>query len=224
MAEAETVAVQPRTVMGKKVGRLRREGIIPGVLAGHGDSTPVQTERHAFELGYRRWGGTSLLSLEGLPGGAAPALIHHVSRHPVTGRMVHIDFQRVSLTEKAHAEVPLHYVGECPAVKNSGAVLLHAMDRISIEAFPQDIPRRIDIDLSALVEIDDSLHVRDIRVDATKVRILDDPDELVVKAQAARVEEAVAPKGATAAAGAEGEAEGDEEAEGEKAEKGKDKK
>lgn len=216
MAEAEKVAVQPRTVMGKKVGRLRREGLIPGVLAGHGDSTPVQTDGHSFELGYRRWGGTSLLSLEGLPGGAAPALIHHVSRHPVTGRMVHIDFQRVSLTEKTHAEVPLHYVGECPAVKNSGAVLLHAMDRLSIEAFPQDIPHRIDVDLGALVEIDDSLHVRDIRVDATKLRVLADPDELVVKAQAARVEEVAAPKAATAAAGAEGEdeAEGDE-AEGE---------
>ncbi|MBM4420139.1 MAG: 50S ribosomal protein L25 [Chloroflexi bacterium] len=201
---AETLTVRPRDLLGKKVGRLRRAGKLPGVVAGHGESTPLETDTHVFELAYRRWGGTTLISLEGLPGGAVPALIHGVSRHPVNGRPLHIDFQRVSLTEKTRAEVPLHWVGESAAVRTHGGVLLHAMERIAIEAFPQDIPRRIDVDLSALAQVDDTIHVSDLRVDITKIRLLADPGELVVKAMESRVEEATpVPAAAAAAAGDE---------------------
>ena len=190
MAEAQKLAVRPRTVVGKKVAGLRRDGTLPGVIfGGHKDSTPVQTDLHSFQLSYRRWGNTTLLSLEGLDGDGIPALIHGVSRDTRTGKLLHVDFQRVSLTEKTHAEVPLHFVHESPAVRTLGAVLVHARDHITVEAFPQDIPHSIEIDLSGLVEIDDAIYVRDLRVDATKVRVMDDPDELLVKAVPVRIEE-----------------------------------
>lgn len=206
MAEAQKLAVRSRTVLGKKVGRLRREGILPGVVVGgSGGSVPIETETHAFELAYRRWGGTTLLSLAGLPGGEVAALINSVTRNPVSGRLVHVNFQRVSLTERTRAEVPLHFVGESNAVKTYGAVLLHAMEHVAVEAFPQDIPRRIDVDLSKLVEVDDALHLRDLTVDAN-VRLLGDPDDLVVKTIAARVEE-IAPAPAAAASEVEGKTE-----------------
>jgi large subunit ribosomal protein L25 len=213
VAEAVKLAVRTRTVLGKKSERLRRQGILPGVVfGGHKDSIPVETDAHAFELGFRRWGSTTLLTLEGLDGEGTPALIHDVSRDPVTGRLMHIDFERVSLTERTHAEVPLHFFGASPAVKN-GAVLVHARDHVRVEALPQDIPHSIEVDLSRLETIDDAVHVRDLIVDTTKVEILDRPEELVVKAVPQKVEEVpvVAAPTVEGAVPAEGEAaEGEE--------------
>jgi large subunit ribosomal protein L25 len=215
LAEAQTLAVRPRQVVGKKVAQLRRDGVLPGVVfGGRKDSTSVQTDLRSFERSYRRWGNTTLLSLEGLDGDAIPALIHGVARDTLTGRLLHVDFQRVSLTEKTHAEVPLHFVHESPAVKTLGAVLVHARDHVTVEAFPQDIPHSIDVDLQPLIEIDDALYVRDLVVDKTTVRITDDLDELVVKAVPVRIEEepvvaaAVPAEGEVPVEGAEAPAEG----------------
>jgi len=214
VAEAQKLTVRPRQVLGKKVNTLRRKGLLPGVVyGGHADSTPVETDQHTFELSYRRWGNTTLLSLTGLDGGDVPALIYDVSRDPVSGRMLHVDFARVSLTEKTHADVPLHFVKESPAVRTLGAVLLHARSEVSVEAFPQDMPHAIEVDLSGLLEIDDAIFVRDLVVDATLIKIENDPDELVVKAVPVKVEAEPAPaevaapvEGEAAAEGAEGEA------------------
>ena len=205
MAEARKLTIQPRQILGKKVNSLRRAGRLPGVVAGgHEGSTPIDTDAHAFEQSYRSWGTTTLLSLEGLGGGGVAALIHGVSRDSRTGRILHVDFQRVSLTEKTHADVPLHFTGEAAAVKTHGAVLYHATEHVRVEAFPQDMPRRIDVDLAALSEIDDAIHVRDLVVDARTVLILSEADDLVVKAMPARIEEVVTP--AKVAAPVEGEA------------------
>ena len=212
MAEAQKITVRSRTVLGKKVGRLRREGRLPGVVYGlHADSVSVDTDQHDFELGYRRWGQTTLMSLQGLDGGEVAALISDVARDTRTGKMIHVDFARVSLTEKTHAEVPLHFVGESSAVKAGDAVLIQALSHIRIEAFPQDIPHRIDVDLSPLQQLDDAIHVRDLVVDTQTVEILNDLDELVVKAAAVRVEAEPTPVAAVAAEGEAVEAaEGDE--------------
>lgn len=214
MADAQKIAIRPRALTGKKVARLRREGTLPGVVfGGHKDSTNIETDMREFERGYRHWGTTTLLTLEGLPDGEVAALIHDVTRSTITGRLLHVDFQRVSLTEKVHAEVPLRFIGESPAVKGGG-VLVHAMSEVNVEAFPQDIPHAIEVDLAKLVEIDDSLYVRDLVVDASKVEILDGADDLVVRVVPVRVEEEAAP--AAAAEGVEA-AEGVAAAEGEAA-------
>jgi len=139
VADAVKLDVRPRTVLGKKTEQLRRQGVLPGVVFGHGDSTPVQTDSRSFEKGYRAWGSTTLLSLEGIGGDGTPALISSVSRDPVSGRILHVDFERVSLTERTHAEVPLRFIGNAGALKNGG-VLVHAMEHVRIESLPQDIP------------------------------------------------------------------------------------
>ena len=203
MAETPKLEVRPRTVLGKKVGALRREGRLPGVIfGGHADSTPVETNTSTFQKGYRRWGQTTLLSLTGLDGGEVPVLVHDVSREPRTGSLLHVDFARVSLTEKTHAVVPLHFVGESPAVRTHGGVMVHALSEVRIEAFPQDIPHQIDVDLSKIEQIEDTLYVRDLVVDASKIEIQNDGDQVVAKAVAPRAEEEVKP----AAVAAEGEA------------------
>jgi len=97
-------------------------------------------------------------------------------------------------------------------VRTLGAVLLHARSEVSVEAFPQDIPHSIEVDLSGLLEIDDAIFVRDLKVDATLIQIENDPDELVVKAVPVKVEEekpaeaAVPVEGEAVAEGEEGEA------------------
>jgi len=210
MADAQKLEIRPRTVLGKHVGALRREGRLPGVIfGGHADSTPVDTDAHAFELAFRRWGTTTLLSLTGLESEVS-ALVNGVSRNPRTGKLVHVDFVRVSLTEKTHADVPLHFGGESPAVKTHGAVLVHGLEHVRVEAFPQDMPHRLEVDLSKIEQVDDTVHVRDLVVDTSKVLILNDADEMIAKAVAARVEEE-AP--VVAAVAAEGEAAEDEAAE-----------
>lgn len=201
MPEAQKIAVRPRAVLGKKVNALRRQGVLPAVIfGGHADSVPVETDAHAFELGYRRWGTTTLLSLEGIDGGEVSALIHGVSRDVRTGKILHVDFARVSLTERTHADVPLRFIGSSGAVRTQGAVLLHALDHVRVEAFPQDIPHEITVDLTPLEQIDDTLHIRHLVVDQTTVRILNDPDDLVVKTVPPRAEEIVTPPAAAAVA------------------------
>jgi len=215
LADAQKIDIRARTITGKKVSRLRRDGVLPGVVfGGHKDSIPVETDLKTFEKGYRRWGNTTLLTLQGLDGDQ-PALIHDVTRSTLTGQLLHVDFQRVSLTEKVHAEVPLHFIGESPAEK-AGAVLVRAKSEVNIEAFPQDIPHSIEVDESTLLEIDDSIYVRDLKIDTNKVEILDDADELIVRVVPVRVEEEPAPAAAAPAEGAEA-AEGAEPAEGEAA-------
>src|SRR6266508_2546288 len=133
MADAVKVAVRWRTALGKKSGSLRRQGILPGVIyGGRSESQPVETDARAFEVGYRRWGSTTLLSLEGIGGDGMPALITGVSRHPVTGKILHVDFERVSLTERRRAtgEVQRHLRVRALKV---GGVLVHAMEHVRVE-------------------------------------------------------------------------------------------
>ena len=207
MAE-QRLELRPRTLLGKKVGRLRREGQVPAVIFGHGDSIPVQVDAHTFEQGYRRWGQTTLITLTGIDGDI-PALVHDVTRNPRSGSLVHVDFFRVSLTEETTAEVPLHFIGESRAVKDEQGVLIHPVSTVRIEALPQDIPHRIEVDLSRLATMDDEITIKDLAVDRSKIRLLDDPDELVAKVVPQRAEEEVAPPAPAEgeeAAPAEGEA------------------
>jgi large subunit ribosomal protein L25 len=207
LAEAPKLEVRPRTVLGKKVGALRREGRLPGVIyGGHADSTPVETDAGTFLKGYRRWGQTTLLSLTGLDGGEVPVLVHDLSREPRTGSALHVDFVRVSLTEKTRTEVPLHFMGDSPAVRTQGGVMVHAISEVRIEAFPQDIPHQIDVDISKIEQIEDTLYIRDLVIDTSKIEILNDADQVVAKAVAPRAEEVVEKPAAVEGEAVEGEA------------------
>jgi large subunit ribosomal protein L25 len=202
----QRLELRPRTLLGKKVGRLRREGQVPAVIFGHGDSIPVQVDAHTFEQGYRRWGQTTLITLTGIDGDI-PALVHDVTRNPRSGSLVHVDFFRVSLTEETTAEVPLHFIGESRAVKDEQGVLIHPVSTVRIEALPQDIPHRIEVDLSRLATMDDEITIKDLAVDRSKIRLLDDPDELVAKVVPQRAEEVAPPPAPVEGAPVEGEAE-----------------
>jgi large subunit ribosomal protein L25 len=99
--------------------------------------------------------------------------------------------------------LPIQFVGEAPGVKVHDGVLLHQVEALNVEALPGDLPHHIEIDVSVLEELDQSLHVRDLVI-PDKLTVLDDLDELIVKVQPPRKieEEAVAEEEEAAAEGA----------------------
>jgi large subunit ribosomal protein L25 len=90
-----------------------------------------------------------------------------------------VDFQAVSLTEKVRAKVAIHIVGESPAVENYFGIMVTGLEELEVECLRRDLPERVDCDISGLVEIGDSVFVRDLSL-PKGVSVLDNPDELVV--------------------------------------------
>jgi len=202
MAQRTELEISRREVMGKAVKRLRKVGIIPANIFGHNEaSMAIQIDAVAFERLRRSHGSRSVLTLR-MPGtkSTQTALIRHVQREPQTGKIIHVDFFRVSLSERIRVKVPLHFIGEAPAVKTENGVLLHLLDAIEIECVARDIPEYLEVDVSGLTEIDAILHASDVKLPAN-FTLITDPEEGIVKVAATRAE--VAEEAAEAAAASE---------------------
>jgi large subunit ribosomal protein L25 len=188
MAQQTELEITPRTVLGKASKRLRKQGIIPANVFGHHEpSQAVQVDGFTFERMLRSHKANSILALRQPNAATQTALIRHIQREPRSGKIIHVDFFRVSLTERINVKVPLHFVGEAPAVKNEGGVLLHLLDSIEIESEAGEIPEYFEVDVTPLAEIDDILHVEDIKL-SPNVILLTDPKEGVAKVAATRAE------------------------------------
>jgi large subunit ribosomal protein L25 len=191
--EKVVLKASKRTVTGRQVGALRRAGKLPAVLYGHRiDSTPITLDAHETSLLLSRLTSSSLVTIS-LDGKEYPTLVREKQRHPVKSHLIHLDFQALSLTEKTHAMVGIELSGTAPAVKNFDAVIVTGVTELEVEALPQDLPERVVVDISVLAEPGDSIHVRDIQLPG-QVEILTTPDEVVVSATAARVEEVPVPE------------------------------
>ena len=201
--------VSKRDIKGKKVRFLRRGGLIPCNIYGHGiESVPVQVDVRKLGHVLARAGGTDLISLKMADAASSSnVIIRDVQRNPLTGEPTHVDFYQVRMTEKLKAEVPLVFIGEAPASKLKNVSLLHAMNTLQIEALPDDLPHNIEVDISSLAVPEQALHVKDIKV-SDKITILADADQMIIKVSEVRkVVEEVAPaavEGEEAAAAEEG--------------------
>lgn len=208
MANSE-LQVAPRTVLGKKVAQLRREGKTPANVFGHRiDSTSVQADTAELTRLLRGMTRNAIINLS-VAGEPAPrtVVIREVTRDAVSGKLLHVDFYQVSMTEKMRAEVPIVLVGTSDAVATFGGVLLQTLEAVHVEALPNDIPTQFVADVSRLEQLEDSLHVRDLAIDASKVTLHTDPDVVVARVASPRLaaaeEEPAAPaEGAEAAAAA----------------------
>lgn len=220
-----TLEAQPRRITGRKVKQLRTAKNIPGNIFGKKiSSTAVTIDQRAFEKLFRTAGSTSLVDLS-VTGEKTvrPVLVAQVQRHPVTDRILHVDFRQVDLAEKVTATIPLRLVGEAPAVKDKGAILVTVHPELTIEALPMDLPDHLEVDVTGLTEFGQSIHAKDIAVDRSKVTIDLADDETIMIVQEPKKEEEVAPAPVAEAAPAEGEvpaAEGEAKPE-EKKEEGK---
>jgi large subunit ribosomal protein L25 len=202
MANSE-LQVAPRTVLGKKVAALRRNGKTPANVFGHRiDSTSVQADTAALTVLLRGMTRNAIINLN-VEGEPAPrtVVIRDITRDPVSDQLLHVDFYQVSMTEKMRAEVPVVLVGTSDAVATYGGVLLQTLETVHVEALPSDIPTQLECDVSAITQLDGALHVRDLPIDTSKVTLHTDPEVVVARVAAPRLaaEEEVA-----AAAPAEG--------------------
>jgi len=213
--------VLKRDIIGKKVRFLRRGGLIPCNVYGHGiDSVPVQVDARKLGHVLARAGGTDLISLKiGDSATAKKVIIREVQRNPMTREPIHVDFYQVKMTEKLKAEVPLVFVGEAPALKLKNMALLHAITSLQIEALPDDLPHNIEVDISVLAEAEQAIHVKDIKI-SKKITVHSDPEQMVIKVAEARkqVEEVVEAKPEAEEVEALGEKKEEEEEEGEEKE------
>jgi large subunit ribosomal protein L25 len=199
MAQAE-LRVSPRSVMGKQVKVLRRSGVIPGTISGHGvEPTHVQVNERELDNFLARQRGLGMLTLTGLGDAPRTVLLRAVDRVSTSGRVQHIEFQQVSQREKLHTDVALKFSGTAPAVSRGGGTLLTSLNHVRVECLPRDIPASITVDLSTLVDEDAAIHVRDIQA-PPGVTITTPGDDLVAKVVASRIAEGVEEEQAEVAA------------------------
>jgi large subunit ribosomal protein L25 len=169
-----------REVTGKQVRALRREGLLPAVIYGHHiGSIPISLDFHSAS--YVLPGISSSHVIQVVVDGKEQhaALVREKQRHPVTGSLLHVDFQAVSMTEKLHTMVAIELTGIAPAVRDFDGILVAVQEEVEVESLPGDLPERIKVDISILNEIGDAIHVRDLAV-PPGVEILTEPDEIVV--------------------------------------------
>jgi len=215
------LTLDAREAQGKANKRLRRAGIVPGVVYGKGEaSTNVQVDAKTFETLYRAAGRTSVVNFR-LPGASrsTSGFIKSVQRHPLSGQPLHVDYLLVNLNVEMEVDVPLVFTGEAPAVEETGGTLLHNLSSVRVKALPNDIPHEIGVDVSVLKSLDVAIHVRDLSLNRDLVQVLTDGETLVSAVVPPRVEEEPEPvlteeelEAAAAAEGEEGEAaEGGEE-------------
>ncbi len=176
-----TLAAEPRTILGKKVGRLRREGKLPANIYGHNvQSTAITLDAHTFGLLYRHLLPTTVIDID-VDGQTRPVLLAKATTSPRSGQPIHIEFKQVNLREKVTATVQIVGVGESEMIARGDGILLQSLDSIQVSALPDDLPADVEVDLAALVDFEAAIHVSDLKVDRSKVEILTARDELVFK-------------------------------------------
>lgn len=154
--------VQKREKLGKSARGFRKKGLIPAELYGHNvENIHLAVPSLDFKRVYKEAGENTILSLD-IGGEKRPALIYNVQRDPITEEYRHIDFYQVRMDEAIETEVPLVFVGEAPAVKAFGGILVKALQTLPIEALPADLPHQIEVNISSLAELDLTLYVKDI--------------------------------------------------------------
>ena len=189
--------------------KLRREAKIPATIYGQGETSKnLQVDEKEF-VHLPAAAYSHIVELDFGNGSPTSALIRHVQRHAASNKILNVEFYKVRLDHKITITVPLQFVGEAPGLVKGGQ-LVESHVEAEIECLPNDIPDFIEVDLSTLLDIDDAIHFRDLKI-SDKIEILNEPDDIVAKIAEIREvkeEEPTAAETATAAA-----AEGGTEAE-----------
>lgn len=182
------LTAQKREILGRKVKYLRKEGLIPCELYGHGsDNVHLSIPVDAFDIVYKEAGENTIVNVN-VDGNLVPALIYSVHRHPITRETLSVDLYHVKMDEKVTTHVPINFEGSSPAVSDLGGVLVKTMKEIEVEALPGHIPSEITVDLGLLTELDTSIYVRDLlKSDVYEFTL--DKDNVIASVSAVREEE-----------------------------------
>ncbi len=190
--QVELVAA-PRAETGKEAAKkMRNEGRLPAALYGHGfNTTLLSLDERSFKALLRHEKGLhGLLNLkvEGDKGGAHTVVVKEVQRHPIKGRILHVDFQKIRSDEEVHTEVALQFVGE-PAGVKAGGILQHYLYGLTVACLPGDLPEYIEIDVSGL-NLKENLRISNMP-QLEGIRYVNNPEEIVVAVTPKRVKEEV---------------------------------
>ena len=180
-----------RMVLGKKTRFLRRQRITPAHLYGRGvSSVALQCDTDELVNLVAHAGKTRLINLEVDGEKPKSVFVREIQRDVITRELLHIDFYQVKRTEKIAVDVPIVLVGEAPALKFKGRMLVHGINSLSVECLPTNVPPQIDIDITQLEEVEQAIHVKDIVLDP-EITVHADPEQLVVKISKVMVKEEV---------------------------------
>lgn len=189
---AISLAAQSRTHQKKQVSHLRKAGIIPGVVYGHGkDTQSVQIKLFDIDRIYKSAGESTLIDLSIDEQSPIKVLIHDIAHDIITDTIQHVDFYAVNMKEKIHAEVVLHFIGVSQAVKEAGGTLVKNKDHIAIKCLPQDLISEKEIDIASLGTFEDVIHVSDITF-PEGIEVLDEPENVIALVTPPRTEEELA--------------------------------
>lgn len=191
--EKFTIHAEKREEIGKGVARsLRRKDMIPAILYRGGGSIPIKFSKKELAQFINTTAGEQVMvNLQFADGDNRLALMKDYQLEPTRGELLHADFFEVLLTEEVRVTVHITPVGEPIGVKRDGGILQHLLREMEIECLPDKIPGHIKIDISGL-EIGQSFHVSDLKL-GEDIKVLTDPQEVIVNVIAPAVEEVVAP-------------------------------
>ena len=187
-----TLTVHARDIVGKGLQRLRAEGKIPAILYGHG-VTPqnLWVDTLSFHKISENAGESTIIELAKGKGAPVNVLIHDTQIHPISGKVLHIDFFQVKMNESIEADIPVQFDGEAPAVKGLGGTLVKSVDTIAVRCLPADLPQHFPVDLSTLVSFTDRIAIADLII-PERVTILAEMETIVVSVAAPRTDEEMA--------------------------------
>ena len=178
MADTTTLEAESRAATGKKVRSVRRQGLVPAVLYGSGvDGQPIKLDAKEADEMLAQASASTLIDLQ-VDGETHKVLVRDVQRDVIRRNVLHIDFLKVDMDVAIRTEVPVELVGEAPAVREMGGVLVTGVTEIEVEALPGSLPDRIVVDLEPLEEIDDAITVGELYL-GEGVEVLTDLDENV---------------------------------------------
>ena len=176
------LTAENRNVLGKRNRFLRRQGVTPAHVFGHGiESLALQCDTTELRSIIAHAGETRLINLN-IKGDNQPrnVFIREIQRDVISRQLLHIDFYQVKMGEKVEVEVPIVLVGEAPAMKGKGRMISHGITELSIECLPDKVPPQIEVDISILEEIEQAIQVKDIILDPD-ITVNIDLEQLVVK-------------------------------------------
>jgi len=185
--EKKVIKAQKRTIVGRKVNALRREGLLPAIIYGHNiDALTISLNARDTQKILSHVSGSTIFTID-LEGEEFSTLIREIQRDYIKGDLLHIDFLAVSMKEKLRTGVSITQIGEAPVLEKYPALLVSGIEEVEVECYPQDLPQTIEVDVSNLQEIGDSIYVKDLQA-PDNVDIITDPEELVVVVSAVKEE------------------------------------
>ena len=190
--EAVKLELEPRDVLGKKVKQLRRTGVVPVHLYGpEVESRSLQCTQREILRALARSGGTTaiVVTVKG-ESGEQLTFAREVQWHPVRGDILHVDFMAVRATQRMTAQVPINLVGESPGAREISGTPIQQLRELTVEALPLEIPPVLEVNLEILTDPNGVIRAGEITLPAN-VDMLTNAEEVVVRIEAARVEEVV---------------------------------